>query len=268
MAHGNMLSPQVATPGTAGSVVRRKPVKAVKSVEKEGEEQEVAKVVGEKRSAVGKKAEFESKGKRRMVKPMPRPKFKSKSKAREATPSDDSSDDDFAPDPASPTSNKRRCTELSSKADDMVDLPSPFLTPSDKAKAPAPTTLDLDGSASTKKSFKDMSIDELLAHHGVNTPDNPYKAHLLSRDQPVVSNPVIKIPEVVKRGFKPRPSAEEMEKNIQDKVREKLGLPKPTVGPDGSAQGDVEDVHRGSKAAQSIVVHCVSKIEAGQIWWR
>lgn len=70
-----------------------------------------------------------------------------------------------------------------------------------------------------------MTIDEILAHYDVNTSANPYKAHLLSRHEPVVSDPVMQIPEVVKRGFRPRPSAEKIQKNIQDKVREKLGLP-------------------------------------------
>lgn len=74
------------------------------------------------------------------------------------------------------------------------------------------------------KDLSDMTMDELLVYHGVNTSANPYKAHLLSRHELVVSNPVIAIPAIVRRGFKPRTTATEVQKNIQNRVREKLGL--------------------------------------------
>ena len=160
----------------------------------------------------------EGKGTKRMAKPAPKPKtkMKTKPKARESTPSDDSSDDDFAPDPGSPTASKRRRT-LTSKTDGSADMPSPILE-----------AANAKGSKVPEKTLGEMTTDELLAHHGVNTTQSPYKAHLLSRHEPVVSDPVIETPEVVKRGFKPRPTAEEIQQNIQDKVREKMGLRKST----------------------------------------
>lgn len=226
-----MLSPQVATPGTGGSVVRRKPVAAVKSVERKGEKEKVK----EGNANEEKKEAGESTGKKRQMKPAPTLRLKSKPGLGEATLSEDaadhSSDEDFAPDPASPTMSKRRRTEVTSKTDDASELPSPFLKSSDKVGDS--TTSGPGGSGLPEKHFCEMSTDELLAYHGVNTPSNPYQAHLLSRSEPVVSNPVIRIPEVVKRGFKPLPTAEEIQKNIQDKVREKLGLQE--TDPDGSA---------------------------------
>ena len=153
------------------------------------------------------------------------------------TPSDDSSDDGFAPDPASPTSNKRRRTELTSA--NAGDVPSATgsslnLLPRTVDKLQSPAKTDVRDALSTEKPLSDMAMDEILAHYDVNTSANPYKAHLLSRQEPVVSNPVIQIPEVVKRGFKPRPSAEQIQKNIQEKVREKMGLPVST----GSTKSD------------------------------
>lgn len=204
LAHGNMMSPRIATPGTSESVVRRKPVSTAKSGKKD-------------EGSFARKKEVESvgqeKGKKRMVKLTLKPKPKAKSKPKELTPPDDSSDDDFAPDPASPTTHKRRRTELTSRIDGTSDGPSPFLRATQIQDSEVPG-----------KTAGEMTTDELLAHHGVNTPESPYKAHLLSRHEPVVSNPVIEIPAVVKRGFKPRPNAVDIQQNIQDKVREKLAL--------------------------------------------
>lgn len=215
------MTPGVATPGTGGSVVRRKPVSTVRSVEKakdEENEKKEQKDGGKEELAVDGKVDVEEmEGKKRMVKPAPKPKAKAKPRARETTPSDDSSDDDFAPDPASPTANRRRRTELTSKTDGTSDVPSPFLKATDVPDYKLP-----------EKPPSEMTMGELLAHHGVNIPESPYKAHFLSRHEPVVSDPVIEIPDVVKRGFKPRPTAEEIQQNIQDKVREKMGLGKST----------------------------------------
>lgn len=225
-------------------MVRRKPVATARSVdrrrerEKEREKEFQARTceVGFRGETAKEEGQLEAKRKKRVQKPASKPKPKSKLQIGEVTPSDDSSDDasddSFISDPASPTSNKRRRKELAFKTDCTSELPSPFLNPADRAENS--TTLNLASSVSDEKAHVDMSTDELLAYHGVNTPENPYKAHLLSRDVPVLSNPVIGIPEVVRRGFKPRPSAEEIQKNIQEKVREKLGLSKSTAGPDAS----------------------------------
>ncbi|KAF1925927.1 uncharacterized protein M421DRAFT_94312 [Didymella exigua CBS 183.55] len=222
LAHGNTMTPRAATPGTGGNVVRRKPVSAVKSVEKkdEGKEtrQEETESVGKEKVILNGKVEVKGlKGTKRMAKPAPKPKVKAIPKARATTPSYESSDDEFAPDPASPTASKRRRTGLASRTDGSSDVPSSFLKATDRRGFKVPL-----------KAFSQMTTDELLAHHGVNTSQSPYKAHLLSRHEPVVSDPVIKIPEVVKRRFKPRPTAEEIQQNIQVKVREKMGLGKST----------------------------------------
>lgn len=219
------MTPRVATPGKGGSVVRRKPVsftkkeggKEVVKGAQEGEAKSDRKEGMRAEEKVEEKITVEvevPKGTKRMAKPAPKPKPKTKSKARESTPSDDSSDDDFVQDPGSPTASKRRRT-LTSKTDGSADMPSPFLD------ATGEKGLKLPG-----KALGEMTTNELLAYHGVNTPQSPYKAHLLSRHEPVVCDPVIEIPEVVKRGFKPRPTAEEIQHNIQDKVREKMGLRK------------------------------------------
>jgi hypothetical protein len=233
LAHGNMMTLRVATPGTGGSVVRRKPASSAK---KEGGKEAVkgaqeGEAKGDRKEEVRVEEKVEErvtvevkvpKGTKRMAKPAPKPKPKTKPKARESTPSDDSSNDGFAPDPGSPTASKRRRT-LTSKTDGFADVPSPFLD------ALGERGLKLPG-----KALGEMTTDQLLAYHGVNTPQSPYKAHLLSRHEPVVSDPVIEIPEVVKRGFKPRPTAEEIQQNIQDKVREKMGLGKSMEGNSGN----------------------------------
>lgn len=152
------------------------------------------------------------KGTKRVAQPAPKSKSKGKAKAREFTPSDHSSDDDFEPNSESLTAGKRRRTHTS-KTNGPADMSSPLskVTGAQDCKEP-------------EKDLGEMTTDELLAHHGVNTLQSPYMAHLLSRHEPVVSDPVIEIPEVVKRGFKRRPTAEEIQQNIQDKVREKMGL--------------------------------------------
>lgn len=226
LAHGNMLSPTVATPATGGgSVVRRKPVGVMQGVEMEREKKEETNVVLWSED----KDDFQQgKRRRRAKKPAAKPQSKPKSKVRETTPTDDSSDEDFAPDLASPSANKRRRTELDvPKSGDVLsaDGGSPSSFPSAVYNRHASTKTGVDESQSGKRPLRDMTIDEILAHYDVNTSANPYKAHLLSRHEPVVSDPVMQIPEVVKRGFRPRPSAEKIQKNIQDKVREKLGLP-------------------------------------------
>ncbi|KAL1645581.1 hypothetical protein SLS61_008264 [Didymella pomorum] len=216
LAHGNMVTPGGGTPGTGG-VVRRKPVAFVKREVREdkvkGERKEGGRVEEQVEEKETVEAEI-SKGTKRMAKPAVKLKPKTKPKAREATPSDDSSDE--APDPGSPTASKRRRT-LTLKTDGSADMPSPFF---EAASAK--------GSKIPEKTLGEMTTDELLAHHGVNTSQSPYKAHLLSRHEPIVSDPIIEIPEIVKRGFKSRSTAEEIQQNIQDKVREKMGLGKST----------------------------------------
>jgi hypothetical protein len=67
-----------------------------------------------------------------------------------------------------------------------------------------------------------LTLDELMQQHGVNTPANPYREHLLSRYTPVTTNPAVYMPPSLQPSFKPRPTAAEIQQNIQDKARQKL----------------------------------------------
>lgn len=49
-----------------------------------------------------------------------------------------------------------------------------------------------------------------------------YEQHLLSRNQPVTTNPTVRIPPNVARNFKPRKTGEEMMHQVREKVRENL----------------------------------------------
>lgn len=90
-----------------------------------------------------------------------------------------------------------------------------------------------------------MDVNALMQTFGVNTPENPYEEHLLGRREPVVSNPVIMIPEIVKRGFKPRISAAQIQKNIQEKVLKKMQVKAALQLKEKSAeQSEVQDVSR------------------------
>jgi hypothetical protein len=263
LAHGNMLSPAAGTPRvvTPGGVVRRRPtgiaptptrVKRVEKGKERGEQEEETKSIGKERGAVEEKSNVEgSTSRKRVLRPESQPK------KREATPSDDSSDDDFAPDPTSPTANKRRRTELTSNTDNDRDASFQLLNPTDDPWASA--KLNSGNGLFAEKSPSDMTTDELLAHHGVNTSTNPYKAHLMSRHELVISNPVIQIPEVVKRGFKPRPTAEEIQKKIVDKVRQKMGLTPSVAKTDGDesaySEGEAGEIGlcEGGKGARQVV---------------
>ncbi|KAF2998642.1 hypothetical protein E8E13_007646 [Curvularia kusanoi] len=189
LAHGDMLSPQVVTPSTPASSVKRKRPSVTASD-----------AANEKLEKFRKQRESESTVRVRV---------------QGATPTDDSSVEDFAPDPASPTSNKRRRTTPTSKVEDANDLPSPFLKATERSDDLS--ELSLGDPKPNVKALKDMTVQELLVHHGVDTPQNPYKEHLLGRHEPIMYNPRIKIPAIARRGFKPRPTAEQIEKNTQDK---------------------------------------------------
>jgi hypothetical protein len=100
LAHGNMLSPQEATPGSGpGNVVRRRPVATVRSVERETSQKNDEEGKGNQDWKIGEGFEKTRKRERE-----PELKVKGRLRARDTTPTADSSDDDFEPDPASHTS--------------------------------------------------------------------------------------------------------------------------------------------------------------------
>jgi hypothetical protein len=158
-------------------------------------------------SAAGVKAKGKAKatpapsaGKKRSAKSKPKPILVNES----------SDDDDFMPDLASPTTHKRRRTELA-----ITDTPTATSArPSRKAPASAAkyatpsspgTETSTDVEASVGRRASEMTdaeiqeswnvdiadpapagrIQELLEQHGVNTPSNRYECHFLSRRYPV-----------------------------------------------------------------------------------
>ena len=167
--------------------------------------------------------------------PAPTAKAAGKKRAAKVKPSkpviqDESSDDDFMPDPASPTSNKRRRTALT-----ITDTPTATSARPSRA-APASAThptyvapsspdgsdssVDVEGSVGIKASMLNTMerhkqwnvnvapasrLQELFEANGVNTPENRYEENLLTTYQPIMSNRVIEIPETVKRMADPTP---------------------------------------------------------------
>jgi hypothetical protein len=153
---------------------------------------------------------------------------------------DESSDEEFMPDPTSPTSNKnkRRRTALNitdsptaTSARPSRTAPLPAATPAyvapsslssgsiSGAEVPAPTPTTLRAPANlnsgiVKKAYSMETqhfkptgrVHELLEQQGVR-----YEEHFLSRHVPVMTNPVISVPDAVKRmgDRRPRLSAEQ-----------------------------------------------------------
>lgn len=134
---------------------------------------------------------------------------------------DESSGDDFMPDPTSPTSRKRHRTTLhitdtptatsarpsrtGPTTSSYVDLGSPSSSPSNESVGnPSPNKNSEqtgEGQRINPQSIAPPTgrIQELLEAAGVNTPGNRYEQHFLGRQEPVVTNRVISIPESVRR---------------------------------------------------------------------
>jgi hypothetical protein len=156
-----------------------------------------------------------------------------KGKSKAVVLDQESSDDDFMPDPTSPTSNKRRRTTLNITDTPTATSARPSRTAPLSAHTPAyvapssPSSSSVSGadtlaatsrpsnlnSAQVKKAWdmetRDVAptgrIQELLEQHGVNTPSNRYEEHFLRRFEPVVTNRIISIPEAVRRMADPKP---------------------------------------------------------------
>lgn len=163
----------------------------------------------------------------------PTSKAASKKRAAKSKPKptlvEESSDDDFRPDPTSPTSNKRRRTTLAITDTPTATSARPSRTAPASATHPtyvASSSPSSDSSAELAASIgrrpttlnsmeisKMWNIDvappgrlqELLESHGVNTPENRYQEHFLQRYEPVVSSRVAVIPESVRRMADPTP---------------------------------------------------------------
>jgi hypothetical protein len=154
-------------------------------------------------------------------------------KSKQVLDEDESSDDDFMPDPKSPTSHKRRRTTLA-----ITDTPTATSarpsrtgpTSSTYIEPHSPSSSSVEPEASTDHPPSNLNpeqlkqawsmkaenvavptgrVQELLEAQGVNTAENRYESHFLARHEPVMRNRVIEIPGSVRRmaGSKQRMSA-------------------------------------------------------------
>ncbi|KAF2675835.1 hypothetical protein K458DRAFT_492873 [Lentithecium fluviatile CBS 122367] len=144
-------------------------------------------------------------------------------------PSDDSGDNNFSPEPASPTltmSRKRHKMAASSGAGTHGSSGSPVKRirqirqqksiPSVSSGSSPPWTFDNSLSQGMRPS---ENKEEVAAFYGI--PSDGYEQHPLSRSMPI-TNRSVRIPPNVKRNFKPRKSAAEFQHELQIKVVQKL----------------------------------------------
>jgi hypothetical protein len=142
----------------------------------------------------------------------------------------DDSSDEFVADPTSPTTNKRRRLGMAGITDSPTatsmrpsrtaaqSTPAPKYVPSSSPHS-GDTSGSGKGEAMTDGSVSNLSlqqasisrtpeardlsyagrIQELLEQQGVNLPDRRYEQHFLERFQPVANDPLLKVPERVKR---------------------------------------------------------------------
>ncbi|KAL6709914.1 hypothetical protein ACN47E_000699 [Coniothyrium glycines] len=226
LVHGTMTNVNGGTPVTQRTV-RNKPVAStpISSKVQEQKRRQSDGVTGRGSSSITEKMISTGKagGKRTMLCKRPQ--------AADPDSDDTLSDvnEDFFSGSPSPTLNKRRRPTLNLDG----SLMSPTTRSNSKRLLPLPlapqlrfrqVALDTHLVPTTLMNITpgQLSINRLMHVFKVNTAENPYEAHLLSRHEPVVSNPVIRVPDVVRRGFKPRPSQQAIQKNIQEKVLQKI----------------------------------------------
>lgn len=179
---------------------------------------------GEGKTKVKARSKLEPTPRKRAVKKLKTAKFVESE-------DDDTSSEEYDPEDAPLSPSKRpRCTLT------MADLPCelPLQEPSARKRLiasssaayqtpPSPSpNLATNPLVSTGVPRSNMSIDDLMRTYGVNTVENPYQEHLLSRHVPVVSNPEIRIPDKVARNFANLPTAAQIQQNIQEKTLKKL----------------------------------------------
>ncbi|KAG9380230.1 hypothetical protein A1F94_009125 [Pyrenophora tritici-repentis] len=219
LRHGNMGTPGAtegaATPGTGKRTVRMKPSPSTntptgEATKKSADETKHGEVVDDHMVSPTKK----STDKKTLA---------NKKRRAQDSVSEDSSEDNFEPDHATPTPSKRRRSELTFAESALATAGrAPPTTRASRKSAPqehtplsAPPNL-ADPSASVVP--KSGRIHELMRQHGVEH----YDEHLLGRREPILSNPAPRIPAIIKRDGKPRPSADDIYPNIQTKLRERM----------------------------------------------
>ncbi|RYN46645.1 hypothetical protein AA0114_g8235 [Alternaria tenuissima] len=226
LLHGNMATPGAAGGGLSTSggsrAMRKKPLPSTEEI--------------------GDKIENEEGPSHMKIETTPAmPKSSAKKRAiKKKAPLDEteeSSEDEFEPDDTSPTPSKRRRTgrrrsELTFAESALATaLRTPPATRATRKSLPAPThrapssPVSDPGNAGTSVGYgpsgflsSDFMGDKDLYDVGIK----PYKDQpLLARREPVISNPANRIPDIIKRGGKSRPSNQTYH-NIQKKLRAKL----------------------------------------------
>lgn len=217
LAHGNMATPSATdgaqAPGSVGRTVRKRPFGSMSGGK--GSKKKLVEINEEAKYETATPAR-NSTAKKHAAK---------KKRRAEDTQVEDSPEEDFEPENTSPTPSKRRRAELTfaqSALATAIRAP-PATRASRKAcqqehpNLTAPSGI-LGLPASVGYEPSELQRTDLLYQHAVVGYDEP----LLGRRELVMSNPVAMIPAIVKRGGQPRPSADEIHQNIQDKVREKM----------------------------------------------
>jgi hypothetical protein len=157
---------------------------------------------------------------------------------------EESSDDDFRPDPRSPTSHKRRRitlaitdtpTATSARPSRTAPTSSTYIEPHSPSSSTEPEASTSHGpsnlnSVQLKQAWGMKAenvaaptgrVQELLEAQGVNTAENRYENNFLARHEPVMTNRVIEIPESVKRMAEPKRmgAVEKREARVKEMLR-------------------------------------------------
>ncbi|ORY03738.1 hypothetical protein BCR34DRAFT_68010 [Clohesyomyces aquaticus] len=121
---------------------------------------------------------------------------------------------------ASSTTKPTAASSSKAGPSNKVPAAAPITDPTaSECESPAETPTERQFRPDRKKSLVEM-IDDFFESQGV--PGYPPGGHLLGRQVPYISNPVINVPSPVRRNFIPRPRAEEMRKVLAEKVDKKL----------------------------------------------
>jgi hypothetical protein len=231
LIHGNMATPGAAGSGlgapNVGRTVRRRPlasstpVAAIPEQKNDVVEEEQEEVNSATKETV--LTTQKSSAKKRPIKKRP---------VVVDSEMDESSEDNFEPDDHSPTPGKKRRTELTFAESALAtatrtppatratrrSLTAPvYRAPS----SPPPDTVNAESSNGFRSNGYlggEYKGDKDLYDVAIG----PYNEPLLGRREPVLSNPACKIPDIIKRGGKPRPEGrtwESIDKDLQAKLR-------------------------------------------------
>ncbi|CAO2647648.1 Nn.00g085700.m01.CDS01 [Neocucurbitaria sp. VM-36] len=243
LMHGNLMNggatpttprtirkrPLASTPGDAGGIVTKTEAKKdgiIAEMRSEGSEAEKVGAKVKKNEKIPPALRAMA-GKKRAARKKPQVQDTS-SEGTSLFSSDNDEDEDFESGPISPTPSKRCRTALN--FDGIATRGATTSTRPNRKSLPTATTLSRRASdpSSTQKpgnavdttgfGLIDFDHEDILHQFGVKGYNEP----LLGRRQPVVSNPVIKIPDIVKRNFKPRRTPDEIQRNLQENTMKRI----------------------------------------------